>query len=159
VGILAGLTDIIPAAGASTTSALAGSSVAAAAILPAAGLATTSALADANAVIEAVSRRRSFAGFPRSHLWIAHINGKRYVGTYEELEAALGEVVEKTARKPRVVIKSGRVVSRGVAQPVVATVEQAKVVQQQLTVDIGPLLAAAVRRRDEEEEDDLMLLL
>ena len=42
------------------------------------------------------TQKRGFAGFPRSNLWIAHINGKRYVGTYDELETILGEVVEKT---------------------------------------------------------------
>jgi hypothetical protein len=105
------------------------------------------------------TRRKGFAGFPRSHLWIAHINGKRYVGTYEELEAALGEVVEKTARKPRIVIKPGRVVTRTAEAQPVATVEQAKAVQHQLAVDIGPMLAAAVRQREEDEDEDLMLLL
>ena len=108
------------------------------------------------------SQRRGFAGFPRSSLWIAHINGKRYVGTYDELEQALGEVVEKTARKPRVVIKPGTPISREGAVSVMpqrATIAEAKAVQQQLTVDIAPLLARVIRQRQDEEDEDLILLL
>ena len=109
-----------------------------------------------------VVQKRGFAGFPRSHLWIAHINGKRYVGTYDELEQALGEVVEKTARKPRVVIKPGTPISREGAVSVMpqrATIAEAKAVQQQLTVDIAPLLARVIRQRQDEEDEDLILLL
>lgn len=108
------------------------------------------------------TQKRGFAGFPRSHLWIAHINGKRHVGTYEELEEILGEVVEKTARKPRVVIKPGTPIAREGAVSVMpqrATITEAKAVQQELMIDIAPLLARVIRQREEDEDEDLMLLM
>lgn len=103
----------------------------------------------------------NYAGGWRPNTWIAHINGKRYEGTYEDLEAILGDVVEATGKRPRVVIKPLRKAPEGasVDQQVMAPMEQAKQVQASLYLDIGPMLAKVLERRQQDEQDDEEALL
>lgn len=107
----------------------------------------------------ATTTTNNYAGGWTQHLWIAHINGKRYVGTYEEIQDIAEGIVEKTEKKPRIVIKAlrkspeGATVHREIAAP------EAKRVQQQLTLDIGMFLSALMEKRRRDDEDDIEILL
>jgi len=109
--------------------------------------------------VEVVQPTNNFAGGFVQHLWIAHINGKRYVGTYEEIEAIAEGVVEKTLKKPRIVIKPLRTVEQVRAREPETTVQEAKQVQKQLNLDVGMMLAAIIARRNADDEDDLETIL
>lgn len=93
-------------------------------------------------------------------LWIAHINGKRYVGTYEEIEAIAESVIVKTEKKPRIVIKPLRKAPEGasVSHEVMA-VPDAKQVQEQLYIDLMPFLARVLEKRRQDDEDDIEVLM
>lgn len=104
----------------------------------------------------------NFAGGWHPHLWIAHINGKRYVGTYEEIEAIAEGVVEATEKRPRIVIKPLRKAPEGasVSQEVMAApMQEAKQVQAQIYMDLMPFLAKLIERRRQEDEDDIETIL
>ena len=102
-----------------------------------------------------------YAGGWHPHLWIAHINGKRYVGTYDEIESIAVGVVEKTEKKPRIVIKPLRKAPEGasVDQEVMAAPAQAKQVQEQLYINLMPFLAKVLEKRQQDENDDLDAIL
>lgn len=93
-------------------------------------------------------------------LWIAHINGKRYVGTYEEIEAIAESVIVKTEKKPRIVIKPLRKAPEGasVSHEVMA-VPDAKRVQERLYIDLMPFLARVLEKRRQDDEDDIEVLM
>lgn len=101
----------------------------------------------------------NYAGGYLRNLWIAHINGKRLVGTYEEIQEAVEGVVAKTEKKPRIVIKPLRTVEQVQAKVPEATIQQAKEVQQSLYIDVGIMLQAVMRKREQDDEDDVEALL
>lgn len=101
----------------------------------------------------------AFAGGYYPHLWLAHINGKRYVGTYEEIEAIAESVIVKTEKKPRIVIKPLRKIPVQGVPEVSSTQEDAKQVQEQLYIDLMPFLARVLEKRRQDDEDDIEVLM
>lgn len=101
----------------------------------------------------------NYAGGYLQNLWIAHVNGKRYVGTYEELQEIIEGVVAKTEKKPRIVIKPLRRVEQVQAQIPAPTLQEAKEVQKLLYMDVGVMLAAVMQKRLNDDEDDIESIL
>ena len=115
--------------------------------------------ADAPPVVPPATTTNNYAGGYLRNLWIAHINGKRLVGTYEEIQEAVEGVVAKTEKKPRIVIKPLRTVEQVQAQMPEPTIEAAKEVQKLLYMDVGIMLAAVMKKRMQDDEDDIEAIL
>lgn len=162
---------IDPASGMASASVLAGSSIAVADISPAAGSATAAELASNGEATPTTAGvpGRTFRRTP----YVVFIDGRRYIGTEEEIRAVIEEFAEEQAErailqakkpkaKPRIVVEPGRAVEGKVFKDMAPAPQ---VAQQAISLqtDMRRLYAQAVERMlaafEADEEESLISLL
>ena len=107
---------------------------------------------------------------PRSQRWVVYINGKRYIGSLQEIEQIVAEFAEEQAekaqtakppKKPKIKVEAGRVIGKTEStKPAQVAQQREQVVVQQQVKDIyAEAYARAIAQMELDEEEDIISLL
>lgn len=134
-----------------------------------AGYATVSGSAQRNGVFVDATNIGAPGRPRRSNQWVVYIDGKRYIGTEQEITQLISEIAEeqaeevvteaKPAKKPRIIVKPGKAAKTEKPAQVAEAKSEATQIQAQVRNLYAEAYAKALFEYELQEEEDLIGIL